>query len=265
MPSIWHNSQEVCSWKLKELLSWLPQVASYKYCAQKILDLELKHICLLLGQFGHFFSDRLDEGSRGDVGERRVGGVVVGQALLGSGGGGQRGLLQAGVQAALLAVLPRQAGGRVVLVAGPRVSLDVARERDRVCPLPWQLILSSIGHPGLVPVGGGWSRDKIAREARSVCWNGKHCWYRISWVKSWLIEWTNRHRSSRTRCKRCLIMMLGLICSTGLRYSHFAANIWCRPPERGNSHRTRSGRDGRGRRTHYHLRKLRKSDRKSVV
>lgn len=112
------------------MLSWLPQVTSHKYCAQKILDLELKHICLLLGQFGHLFSYGLDEGSRGDVGERRVGGVVVGQALLGSGGGGQRGLLQAGVQAALLAVLPRQAGGRVVLVAGPRVRLDVAREWD---------------------------------------------------------------------------------------------------------------------------------------
>lgn len=138
MPSLWHNSQKVCGWKLKELLSWLPQVTSYKYCAQKILDLELKHICLLLGQFGHLFSNGLDEGSRGDVGERRVRGVVVGQALLGSGGGGQRGLLQAGVQAALLAVLPRQAGGRVVLVAGPRVSLDVARE--------WDLWRSAITH-----------------------------------------------------------------------------------------------------------------------
>lgn len=97
-------------------------------CTEGTLDLELKHICLLLGQLGHFFPYCLDEGSRGDVGERRVGGVVVGQAVLGGGGGGQRGLLQAGVQAALLAVLPGQPGWGVVLVAGPRVSLDVARQ-----------------------------------------------------------------------------------------------------------------------------------------
>lgn len=149
-------------------------------CTEDTLDLELKHICLLLGQLGHFFPYCLDEGSRGDVGERRVGGVVVGQAVLGGSGGGQRGLLQAGVQAALLAVLPGEPGGGVVLVTGPRVSLDVARQRHRVCPLPWQLILSSIGHPGLVPVGSGRSWDEVAGEARSVCWNGKHCWYRIS-------------------------------------------------------------------------------------
>lgn len=80
-------------------------------CTEYTLDLELEHICLLLGQLGHFFSYCLDEGSRGDVGERHVGGVVVSQALLGGGGGGQRSLLQAGVQAALLAVLPGQPGG----------------------------------------------------------------------------------------------------------------------------------------------------------
>lgn len=59
------------------------------------------------------------------------------------------------------------------------------------------------------------------------CRLGLH--YFFTWVKSWLIKWTNRHRSSRTRRERCLIMMLSLICPTGLRYSHFAADIWCRP------------------------------------
>lgn len=98
-------------------------------CTENPLDLELKHICLLLGQLGHFFPYCLDEGGGGDVGERCVRGVGVGQALLRGGGGGQRSLLQAGVQAALLAVLPGQAGRRAVLVPRPRVSLDVARER----------------------------------------------------------------------------------------------------------------------------------------
>lgn len=98
-------------------------------CTEVVLDLELKHICLFLGQLGHFFSDSLDEGGGGDVGERRVGGVVVGQALLGGGSRGQRSLLQAGVQAALLAVLPGQAGWGAVLVPGPRVRLDVAGKR----------------------------------------------------------------------------------------------------------------------------------------
>lgn len=51
-----HNSLYVFKWELKRSLSWLLQVTRYKSCAQKTLNLELKHICLLLGQLSNFFS-----------------------------------------------------------------------------------------------------------------------------------------------------------------------------------------------------------------
>lgn len=37
------------------------------------LDLELKHVCLLLGQLGHLLADGFDQGGRGEVGEGVVG------------------------------------------------------------------------------------------------------------------------------------------------------------------------------------------------
>lgn len=46
------------------------------------LDLELKHVCLLLGQLGYFLSDSLHEGCSGDVGQRSVRRLIFGQALL---------------------------------------------------------------------------------------------------------------------------------------------------------------------------------------
>lgn len=48
----------------------------------KALDLELKHVRLLLGQLGHLFPDGLHQGRCGDVGQGRVGRVVLRQALL---------------------------------------------------------------------------------------------------------------------------------------------------------------------------------------
>lgn len=102
----------------------------WKSHGAKASDLELEHVCLFLGQLGHLFPDGLDQGSRGDVGQGRVGWVVLRQALLRGGCRGHRGLLQAGVQASRLAVLAREPGGRVLLIPGPGVSLDVAGEGD---------------------------------------------------------------------------------------------------------------------------------------
>lgn len=127
VPSLGHNSPQACNWKWKESLSWLPQVAWQKYHTQKMLNLEFKHICLLLGQFSNFFSYCLYKGSCRNVGERSIRRVVFRQALLGSCGGGQRSLFQAGMHAGLLAVLPRKPRRRIMLVAGPWISLDVPR------------------------------------------------------------------------------------------------------------------------------------------
>lgn len=91
----------------------------------KALDLELKHVCLFLGQLGHLFPDGLHEGCSGDIGQGCVGRVVLCQALLGGCRGGPWGLLQAGVHAGRLAVLAREPGGRVLLITRPGVSLDV--------------------------------------------------------------------------------------------------------------------------------------------
>lgn len=46
------------------------------------LDLELKHVCLLLGQLGHFLPDSLHEGCGRDVGQRSVWRLIFRQALL---------------------------------------------------------------------------------------------------------------------------------------------------------------------------------------
>lgn len=102
----------------------------WKFQGAEVLDLELKHVCLFLGQLGHLFPDGLHEGRGGDVGQGRVRRVVLGQALLRGRRGRPRGLLQAGVHACRLAVLPRESGGRVLLITGPGVSLDVPREGD---------------------------------------------------------------------------------------------------------------------------------------
>lgn len=87
-----------------------------KFHGALALDLELEHVCLFLGQLGHLLPDGLHEGGGGDVGERCVGRVVLGEALLRGGRGRRRSLLQAGVQARRLAVLPRESGGRVLLI-----------------------------------------------------------------------------------------------------------------------------------------------------
>ena len=96
----------------------------------KALDLELEHVCLFLGKLGHLVPDGFHQGCCGNVGEGGVGWVVVRQALLRGCCGGHRGLLQAGVQPGWLAVLTREPGGRVLLIPGSGVSLDVPREGD---------------------------------------------------------------------------------------------------------------------------------------
>lgn len=96
----------------------------------KALDLELKHVRLLLGQLGHLLPDGLHQGRRGDVGQGGIGRVVLCQALLRGRRGGHGALLQAGVHAGRLAVLPREPGRGVLLVTGPGVSLDVPWEGD---------------------------------------------------------------------------------------------------------------------------------------
>lgn len=96
----------------------------------KALDLELKHVRLLLGQLGHLLPDGLHEGRGGDVGQGGVRGVVLCQALLRGRGGGHGRLLQAGVQVGRLAVLAREPGGRALLIPGPGVGLDVPGEGD---------------------------------------------------------------------------------------------------------------------------------------
>ena len=56
------------------------------------------------------------------------------------------------------------------------------RGSHRISPLAGELVLSGVGHPGLVPVGRGGRRDEVAGETRSVgSWDGEHCWHRITW------------------------------------------------------------------------------------
>lgn len=52
----------------------------------------------------------------------------------------------------------------------------------RVSPLARELVLSRIGHPGLIPVGRRRCWDEVAGEAGSVgSWDGEHCRHRITW------------------------------------------------------------------------------------
>lgn len=155
----------------------------WKFHGAEVLDLELKHVCLFLGQLGHLLPDGLHEGRGGDVGQGRVRRVVLGQALLRGRGGRPRGLLQAGVHTCGLAVLARESGGRVLLVTRPGVSLDVPWEGDL------QRVLERREGPGLgrgsshgtrlilgEGVGGG--ALKTRKEVRKKMETRHHCTHR---------------------------------------------------------------------------------------